>query len=186
MANQHKPARPTKYSFCKALSSHPEISWQRWDCCLSTLCTWSSAVPKKEVGNMFLEVFHNSRSSVQSTHESRSTYRVHFVVLVLSIDILDVRHNVSVQGLQVERWQGVTHRDNTVPEHWHDSQMITTENITWVTAAKTGNYPVKTHIFENHTEFTAQQGRTKNSIKYCFKSYPCFTQACSDSQVYHL
>lgn len=50
----------------------------------------------------FLELF-NSRRSVQSAGEMQSTYRVHFIVLVFSIDVLDVRHNVSVQGLQEER-----------------------------------------------------------------------------------
>lgn len=130
MANGDKPAKPTKYSSCKALSSHPEISWQQWDCCLSTWCTWSSAVPTKEVENKSLEVFHSSRSSVQSTQESQSTYRVHFIVLVFGIDILDVRHNVSVQGLQVERWHSNTHRDtHPVPKHWH-RPADPSENIT--------------------------------------------------------
>lgn len=79
---------------------------------------------------MFLDVFHNSRRSVQSTHESWSTYRVHFIVLVFSIDILDVRHNVSVQGLQVERQQSNTHRGNPVPKHWHRTQLIPSESVT--------------------------------------------------------
>lgn len=60
-------------------------------------------MPTKEVENVFLEVCHNSRRSTLSTREGQSTYCVHFIVLVFSIDVLDVCHNVSVQGLQEER-----------------------------------------------------------------------------------
>lgn len=76
----------------------------------------------------FLEVF-NSRRSVQSTGEIQSTYRVHFIVLVFSIDVLDVRHNVSVQGLQ-RRGDREQNTEATLPKHQDGAQLIPSGNTT--------------------------------------------------------